>query len=88
MVLDNRTKWEECITIAPQHTPQALCRIRNEVSGSPLVDEDLANANLIAAAPDLLEELEWMLGKATQAGWPIDLLKPAQEAIKKARGDQ
>jgi hypothetical protein len=46
-----------------------------------------ANALLFKAAPDLLEELEWMLDKATQAGWPTYLLKPAQEAVKKARGE-
>lgn len=35
-----------------------ICRIANTVSGRPLEDEDFANANLIAAAPDLLEALE------------------------------
>ena len=48
--------------------------------------KQLANANLMATAPDLLEELEWLLDKATSAGWPSDLLEPAQQAIKKAKG--
>lgn len=48
--------------------------------------EQLANANLMAASSDLLEELEWLLDKATSAGWPTDLLEPARQAIKKAKG--
>jgi hypothetical protein len=58
VMLDLREKGEECITIAHKATPQALCRIRNEVSGIPLNEEDVANAKLIAAAPELKEALE------------------------------
>lgn len=44
-----------------------------------------ANARLIAAAPDLLEQLEWITEKAVQAGWPRDLIEPCKTAIAKAK---
>lgn len=52
-------------------------------------DTDRANANLIAAAPDLLEALESLYGAIDSC---VDLtpevLKQARSAIKKARGEQ
>ena len=51
-------------------------------------DECKANANLIAAAPDLLEACEWMLEHCDQGGVvgkePCD---NARAAIAKARGE-
>jgi hypothetical protein len=43
-----------------------------------------ANANLIAAAPDLLEALEEVLGWETLC--PIEVYERARAAIAKARG--
>lgn len=44
-----------------------------------------ANARLIAAAPDLLEALEWLLPGAEAMGWDIT---KAKAAITKAKGEQ
>jgi hypothetical protein len=44
-----------------------------------------ANANLIAAAPDLLEALEEVLGWETLC--PIEVYERARAAIRKARGE-
>ena len=44
-----------------------------------------ANACLIAAAPDLLEALEEVLGWETLC--PIEVYEQAREAIRKARGE-
>lgn len=57
LILDLRKHGEECITIAAKATPEALCRIRNEVSGRPLDETDEANARLFAAAPEMLAEI-------------------------------
>lgn len=38
--------------------PVVICRIENTVSGRPIDDEDIANAQLIAAAPELLDALQ------------------------------
>lgn len=46
---------------------QVVARIRNDVSGRPMTDEDEANANLIAAAPDLYSMLERMTQIALHA---------------------
>ncbi|MBX9031233.1 hypothetical protein HCH06_17885 [Enterobacter ludwigii] len=50
-----------------------------------------ANANLIAAAPDLLEALQAMLSKAYKQNWNDqypDELSKAQAAISKALGEE
>lgn len=70
-ILDLREKGEECITIAMTTSPQALCRIRNEVSGVPLNQEDLANAKLIAAAPDILAALREIRGELCRRHSPF-----------------
>ena len=44
---------------------------------------DKANARLIAAAPELLETLEWVIGY----GCPEKVEKRISAAITKARGD-
>lgn len=50
-----------------------------------------ANIKLIAAAPDLVEALEVMVGKARKQNWndnyPVELQK-AVDAIAKAKGNQ
>lgn len=95
MVLDTRYKGVECITIAPRHTPQALCRVRNDVTGMPLNDEDVANANLIAAAPELLaaciaalvnDEVQEAFGPSNR-NMDDELREKLKAAIAKAKGE-
>lgn len=53
--------------------------------------EAKANANLIAAAPDLLEALQAMLSKAYKQNWNDqypDEVSKAQAAISKALGEE
>lgn len=52
-------------------------------------EEDEANANLIAAAPELLEALQAMLNKAYKQNWNDqypDEIETAQAAIARALG--
>lgn len=54
-------------------------------------DKTIANAHLIAAAPDLLEALQAMLSKAYKQNWNDqypDEVSKAQEAISKALGEE
>jgi hypothetical protein len=44
------------------------------------------NANLIAAAPELLEALELVVGTYDEGGWPSATIVIAKAALKKARG--
>jgi hypothetical protein len=44
-----------------------------------------ANARLIAAAPELLEELESLVEKVLDAGWHEELVEEARAVIEKAR---
>lgn len=48
-----------------------------------------ANARLIAAAPDLLEALRWMVLRAEEGGYPDGrCLEVARAAIARATGEQ
>ncbi|WP_161983843.1 hypothetical protein [Escherichia albertii] len=54
-------------------------------------DKTIANAHLIAAAPDLLNALQAMLNKAYKQNWNDhypDEVSKAQSAISKALGDE
>lgn len=62
-------------------------------SGLPEEEDDIANANLIAAAPDLLNTLEWTLEQlntlttdAYSKGDDRMIRNRLQETIDKARG--
>lgn len=46
----------------------------------------IANAKLIAAAPDLLEACMYLLGNAEAAEWGDYMLESAKAAVKKATG--
>ena len=50
------------------------------------LDTNLANARLIAAAPDLLEALTALVDRCYMNDRFPDLTGPAEEAIQKARG--
>lgn len=52
-------------------------------------DEDHANARLIAAAPEMLEALEELLGRVQGllGGEPAELWCKADAAIRKAKGE-
>lgn len=53
-------------------------------------EEDYANANLIAAAPELLEALQRMVSKSHKQNWNDaypEELQSAQAAINKAMGE-
>jgi len=64
-------------------------------SGLPnsIFDEDLPNAHLIAAAPDLYEALEWLsdavlaLGRLDDSGHILNAINKADVALAKARGE-
>ena len=50
-------------------------------------DEAKANARLIAAAPELLDALEGLLGLAERDGWLHIAVNQARAAIAKAKGE-
>ena len=50
------------------------------------IDTIIANANLFAAAPDLLEELQRMIQGAEFFGWPATELSDAKKAVARALG--
>lgn len=67
-------------------------RYRNELTGQEYRDEMLANAHLIAAAPELLEALEKCVDRMIKAqdvtGYPhVTAILEAKDAIRKAKGD-
>jgi hypothetical protein len=89
------------VGLLPESLQAHLTRISKEVSESPtemshaeliaswpdtLRDVSKANARLIAAAPDLLEALESIVGGSTQRV-SAELQTKAQAAIAKAKGD-
>lgn len=61
---------EETISIANSNR-EIVCRIKNEIKKTPLEQEDLDNAMLIAAAPRMLRELEQILAWAKQEAAPL-----------------
>lgn len=61
---------EETISIANSDYG-IVCRIKNEIKQTPLEDEDLENARLIAAAPRMLQELKEILAWAKEEGAPL-----------------
>ena len=69
----------------------AVAKVYNEEVGMEAINE--ANARLIAAAPDLLEALEWalaeLLGKTKYSDpqQAINCFELADAALAKARGD-
>ena len=67
---------------------QHICVLPYEGKRGAIVYHEMfnANASLIAAAPDLLEALEDLLGWQTLA--PDDVVAAARAAIAKARGEK
>lgn len=65
-----------------------LCDFRNELQRA----EDVANARLMAAAPDLLAACEWLVKASESNGYfgsndkPTKMLVDARAAIEKAKG--
>lgn len=89
-ILDLRNVGEGRITIARRGDPPVIARIQNIASRRPLTDEDMANAALIAAAPELLEALELMVARLEERS-EYDkcgqLYYGARAAIAKAYGE-
>lgn len=52
------------------------------------VEQEEANARLIAAAPELLAALDYMLANAEAQGWSEFMCGQARAAIAKARGQE
>ena len=82
------------VGLLPEDLQAHLARIINEVSGSTIEPDTLrdlqkANANLIAAAPDLLEALEMLAAVDFGADGSVERgARLARIAIAKATGDQ
>ena len=78
-----------------------ICEIYGSFDGGGITETDRGNARLIAAAPELLAELDcragdlFMLRKAIEAGDPTrellvridDMIRETRAAIAKARGE-
>lgn len=83
---------QEQIAIASQSAhkagkPFGVCRIENTVNkGRPLTDEDTANAYLLAAAPELLKELEDAVKIAAASDVSPDIIARYNSVIAKAKG--
>lgn len=69
--------------------PKSVYAVANDPGGDFGVIEDLEDARLIAAAPDLLEALENLLetstGQGTHEQW-LEAMDQARAAIAKAKG--
>lgn len=69
----------------PQGLDSRVCAMPAEIMQSY---NSLPNARLIAAAPDLLRALEWMVQRADEGGYPDGrCLAEARAAIAKATGE-
>ena len=82
-VAETRHKYDIVIR-GPKNEPVALVLIAGFSK-----KEGAANANLLAAAPDLLEALKWMVLRTEEGGYPDGkCLEEARAAIAKATGEQ
>ena len=84
-----KDKWEQ-LTFSNHElqTDFAMVRIGGRVHMVGYSQEDFANARLIAAAPDLLEALEYCLDcLGDEFALPSDCQSTARAAIAKARGE-
>jgi hypothetical protein len=61
-----------------------IANVHNQPYYNWQVDESLANAHLIAAAPDLLKELEALVEACQARGIPVG---SSQAVIAKAKGE-
>ena len=65
-----------------------ICIIPHDDVTESGAEEQLANARLIAAAPELLEALEGLAMKAGRHFWRDVVVTQARAAIAKAKGEQ
>lgn len=70
------------VVIGLEESNKVLCRVH--LYSSKITEEDLANAKLIASAPDLLEALEVCYASLCTYGRHPLIEKQVNEAIKKA----
>lgn len=73
--------WEILSTLEICSGNKDICELKG------WMNEDQANARLIAAAPDLLEALKLMVDTYDNGGWPSSTLVIARAAIDKAKGE-
>jgi len=82
IILDCRIKGLERLSITDEKG--IICRIENTESGRPIDEEDLANAKLIASAPELklrIHLLEAALKKCAKDEWNRGVYGTARETI-------
>ena len=80
--VDNQSEYTHTITAVSR---PATSPIIADVVKHPSSE---ANARLIAAAPDLLEQLEDLVEQVRDSGWHKSVFASATEAIANAKGDQ
>lgn len=94
-VLDGRLNGEEFLSIVTLESDEpVVARIKNSVSNKPINQNDIANAYLISAAPDLFEAIFGVLRNRVlgedgryQSVVDHDLILKAEEAFCKALGE-
>lgn len=74
---------DEFVLLANEHRWVIALRMNGELR----LEEEIANASLIAAAPELLEALDDIIGLA-EAGRMVHVINRAKAAIAKAKGEQ